>query len=242
MRAWLPNIITLINLFFGCAAVILLLNAQFIPAIWCLLGGLMADFLDGMVARWLGVSNPVGKELDSLADMVTFGLAPGMIYYVLLYFRGSMPPEWPTTFAWSWWAAPAFLVTLFSAVRLANFNLDDRQTDDFIGLATPSSTLYAAGLLLIVATNANDWAVWVLNPLVLYGSIALMSYLLVAEVRMFSFKFKQWGWVGNELRFIFAALAVLLLLFLQQAALPFIVIIYLLLNLGAAVFSTTTGQ
>lgn len=237
MKAWIPNSITLLNLFCGCAAVINLLNLQFIPAFWFLFAAGLFDFVDGLAARLLKVSSEHGKELDSLADMVSFGVVPGVIYYVFLWLRSSnadlsMAIQQGYLVDWQWAAAPGLIVTLFSALRLAKFNLDERQTDDFIGLATPSSTLYAVGLMLIFATNPFDWGQYILSPWVIYPSIVLMSFLLVSEIPMFSFKLKHFGWAGNGKRFIFAAVAVLLLVFLQQAAFPFIVLSYLIINLA----------
>lgn len=244
MKAWIPNGITLLNLFCGGAAIINILDYQFLAAAGFLFAAVAFDFADGLVARALGVSSEHGKELDSLADMVSFGLVPGVIYYVLL-FNGNhnltsevanLNSE-PTPLRWQWAAAPGLLVTLFSALRLAKFNLDERQTDDFIGLATPSSTAYATGLMLIYALDSFGWGAYVLSPWVLYPSIGLMCFLLVSELPMFSFKLKSRGWAGNEKRFIFAAVAVGLLVSLRLAALPFIVLTYLAFNLAALVFN-----
>ncbi|PHI21560.1 CDP-diacylglycerol--serine O-phosphatidyltransferase [Lewinellaceae bacterium SD302] len=249
MKAWIPNAITLLNLLCGCAAVVNILDGQFIPAFWFLFAAGWFDFADGLVARLLKVSSEHGKELDSLADMVSFGFVPGIIYYVFLYYQSSSISIDPDalmagdelSIGWSWYAAPGLLVTLFSALRLAKFNLDDRQTDDFIGLATPSSTVYATGLMLIYATDAFGWGHYVLSPWVLYPSILLMSYLLVAEIPMFSFKVKGFGWVGNRKRFIFAAVAIGLLVFLRQAAFPFIIIAYLIINLATRLFAPSAA-
>ena len=231
MKAWLPNFVTLLNLFCGCAALICILDLRFIPAFWFLFAAGWFDFADGLVARALNVSSEHGKELDSLADMVSFGVVPAVIYYVLLLLPdGLSPAAPPADITWSWHAAPALLVALFSALRLAKFNLDTRQTENFMGVATPTSTVYATGLMLIVATRP-DWAMYVLNPIVLYASILLFSYLLVSEHPMFSFKLKGFGWRGNETKYIFAALAIGLLATLWTAAFPFIVVSYILLNL-----------
>lgn len=238
MKAWIPNGITLLNLFCGVAAIVAILDQHFIPAFWFLFAAGLFDFADGLVARWLGVSSEHGKELDSLADMVSFGVVPGVIYYVFLATHpygtivGSSA-NLPGAVPFQWAAAPALLVTLFSALRLAKFNLDSRQTDDFIGLATPSSTLYAVGLMLIHATDAFGWGQAVASPWVVYPSVLIMSALLVSEIPMFSFKLKGLRWAGNEIRWIFLLLAIGLLTVLQQAAFPFIVISYLLLNIGA---------
>ncbi len=244
MKAWIPNFVTLLNLFCGCAALICVLDLQFIPAFWFLFAAGWFDFADGLVARALNVSSEHGKELDSLADMVSFGVVPAVIYYVLLVLSGGegaapFVPDGITlliggldaiAITWSWYAAPALLIALFSALRLAKFNLDTRQTENFMGVATPTSTVYATGLMLIVATRPS-WASYVLHPLVLYGSILAFSYLLVSEHPMFSFKLKGFGWKGNETKYIFAALAIGLLIVLWTAAFPFIVVAYLLLNL-----------
>ncbi|PHK98318.1 CDP-diacylglycerol--serine O-phosphatidyltransferase [Neolewinella marina] len=239
VKAWIPNFVTLLNLFCGCAALVCVLDLQFIPAFWFLFAAGWFDFADGLVARSLNVSSDHGKELDSLADMVSFGVVPAVIYYVLLQLPTDPAPapvaDWPLALkapiGWSWYAAPALIVALFSALRLAKFNLDTRQTDNFIGVATPTSTVYAVGLMLIVATDQN-WAPYVLNPLVLYPSILVMSYLLVSEHPMFSFKLHGFGWAGNETRYIFALLAICLLILLWTSAFPFIVVVYIILNLA----------
>jgi CDP-diacylglycerol--serine O-phosphatidyltransferase len=241
VKAWIPNTVTLLNLFCGCAAIICILDLRFIPAFWFLFAAGWFDFADGLVARALNVSSEMGKEMDSLADMVSFGVVPAIIYYVLLQFPADFapasPPDVPLptgdllmNITWSWAAAPALLVALFSALRLAKFNLDTRQTENFMGVATPTSTVYATGLMLIVATRP-EWGPYVLSPWLLYPSILLFSYLLVSEHPMFSFKLRGFGWAGNETRYIFAAAAIVLFLLLWTAAFPFIVAVYLLLNL-----------
>ena len=249
MKKWIPNGITLLNLFCGCAAIINILDWQFVTAFWFLVAAGLFDFADGLVARLLNVSSEHGKELDSLADMVSFGAVPGIIYYVLLFsgtvadptLAPSAIPSAPATapIVWSWIAAPGLLVALFSALRLAKFNLDTRQTENFIGVATPTSTVFAVGLMLIFALDLRGWANVVTSPYVLYPSIVAFSYLLVSEHPMFSFKLKSRGWAGNETRIIFAALAVALLVFLGAAAFPFIVGVYLLLNLARPPQNTT---
>lgn len=231
MKAWIPNAITLLNLFCGVAAIIAILDQHYIPAFWFLFAAGLFDFADGLVARWLKVSSEHGKELDSLADMVSFGVVPGVIYYVFLATRGGNA-DLIGAASFQWAAAPALLVTLFSALRLAKFNLDTRQTDDFLGLATPSSTLYAVGLMLIHATDAFGWGQAVASPWVVYPSVLIMSALLVSEIPMFSFKLKGLQWAGNEIRLLFLIIAIFLLLILQQAAFPFIVISYLILNIA----------
>ncbi|MEL7159407.1 MAG: CDP-alcohol phosphatidyltransferase family protein [Bacteroidota bacterium] len=245
IKNWIPNAITLLNLFCGCAAIINVLDQQLLPAFWFLFAAGWFDFADGLVARLLNVSSEHGKELDSLSDMVSFGAAPAVIYYVLLYIGGHpdflvldnpgiAPAAAPLpAIGWSWYAAPALLIAMFSALRLAKFNLDTRQTENFMGVATPTSTVFATGLMLIYALDSFGWAPYVLSPWLLYPAILLFSYLLISEHPMFSFKIKGRGWAGNETRIIFAVLALVLLLTLRTAAFPFIVGVYLLINLVA---------
>ena len=231
IKAQIPNSITLLNLFCGCAAIICILDHLFVEAFWFLFAAGWFDFADGLVARLLNVSSEHGKELDSLADMVSFGAVPGVIYYTLLFIGQSSAPASAPDLTWSWYAGPGLLVTLFSALRLAKFNLDTRQTENFMGVATPTSTVFATGLMLIYALDPFGWAAYVLSPFVLYPAIIAFSYLLISEHPMFSFKIKGMKWAGNETRIIFAVLAIVLLVTLQAAAFPFIVGVYLILNL-----------
>ncbi len=233
MKKWIPNLITLLNLFCGCTAVIALMDRQYTTAFWLLVVAGVADFADGLVARLLGVAGDLGKEMDSLADMVTFGVVPGMIYYVLLfnYYNGEESPVFI-----DYYALPAFLVPLLSAVRLAKFNLDTRQTVDFIGLATPANTVFAAGIMLLYQSDAYGLGFLARQPVFLYAYVLVMSFLLISELRMFSFKFKSAGWAGNEVRWVFIAVALGLLAVLGGAAFCFIVLFYILLNVGLRLF------
>ncbi|MEM6397950.1 MAG: CDP-alcohol phosphatidyltransferase family protein [Bacteroidota bacterium] len=235
MKAWLPNLITLLNLFLGCVAAVMLFNSEWAFACILLIAALGADFLDGMVARALGVSNPLGKELDSLADMVSFGFLPGLIYYHLLYFRRSEVLPTAESSGFDELSLFGFSVTLFAAIRLGKFNIDERQTSGFIGLATPSSMLFAVGLLWIAKHDTWGLAEYVLQPGLLIPIIIGMSYIQIAELPMFSFKLQQMGWSGNEMRFIFAAVAIVGLIVIGLSALPFIILLYVLLNLGRAI-------
>jgi len=227
MKKNLPNIITLINLFLGCCAMLSVLAGHFMMAFWLFFGAGWADFLDGMVARLLNVHSPIGKELDSLADVVSFGLLPGVVYYVLLGYglTGSLERE-----DILWAATPAFLVTLLSAYRLAKFNLDTRQSDSFIGLPTPSSALFAMGLLLIFHFDSFGLAAFVTQPLFLFPCILIVSGLLIAELPMFSLKFKSMRWSGNEVTFTFTVAALILLVTLKEAAPSLIIVLYILVS------------
>ena len=227
MRPYIPNTVTLLNLFFGACAVVAVLYGQFGLCFWLFFASLTADYFDGLLARSLRVNSNMGKELDSLADMISFGLLPGGVLYMLIRQSWAGGTEADGIF---WPATPAFLVTLFSALRLAKFNLDSRQTEHFIGLPTPSSTIFCIGLMLIVENNSYGWGQAIDHPAFYYGVVVLLSYALVAELPMFSLKFKGGGWAGNEVKYIFAGLAILLLLLLQEAALSVVIVLYLVLS------------
>jgi len=228
MKKNIPNIITLLNLFFGCCAVASLLYGQFVQAFFFSFASGVADFLDGTCARALKVKSPFGKQLDSLADMVSFGLVPGMVLYMLLVkgFAGRdvLPIELTLT------ASPAFLVTLFAAIRLAQFNLDTRQSENFIGMPTPSATLFAVGLMLIYNFNSFGLAKVATNPVFLYLTILVLSWLMVAKLPMFGLKFKSLAWEGNQIRFIFAAVTMAMVVLLKEASFSLIIIVYVLFS------------
>jgi CDP-diacylglycerol--serine O-phosphatidyltransferase len=228
MKKNIPNFITLVNLFFGCCAVASVLYGQFVPAFFFSMVSGIADFLDGLIARALKVKSPLGKQLDSLADMVSFGVVPGAILYMLLVKgwagRDVMPID--LTLA----ASPAFLVTLFAAIRLANFNIDTRQTDSFIGMPTPSCAMFTVGLMLVYHFDSYGLASLVTNPVFVYLTIPVLCWLMVARFPMFSLKFKSLSWKGNEIRFTFAAAALAMMVLLREASFALIIAAYVLFS------------
>jgi CDP-diacylglycerol---serine O-phosphatidyltransferase len=224
----IPNIITLCNAFFGCLAVLSIFSGQTVWLPWILGICLLADFADGLAARLLKQSSPIGKELDSLADVISFGLVPGAIYYLLLCkSMGQEGLEFDNPN--SYLPALGFVMTVFSVLRLAKFNSDSRQTVHFIGLNTPANTIFTLGLLLTVENNNLGLSQLLLNLPLLIFLIALFSFLLISEIPIFSFKFKSSGWSGNEIRFGFliASLAALIILPLGPAMMACI-LLYLL--------------
>ncbi len=244
MIKYIPNTITLINLFCGCAALVCVLYGYFNNAFWFLFVGGLADYLDGMVARMLKVNSPLGKELDSIADMVSFGVVPGAIIYMLLnagfHYHYEMSSERAVLYMDLYWKAlPAFLISMFAGLRLARFNLDTRQTEDFIGMATPTMTLFVVGLMLIFDHNSFGLRSFIINPTFLFAVILIFSYLMVSELRMFSFKFKGRRWEYNKVRYIFIGISVLLLILLREAAFAAIVLAYILTVLLQVVFKKT---
>ena len=181
----------------------------------------MFDFLDGFAARMLKVSSPIGKELDSLADMVSFGLLPSIVMYKMLMSVGA--PDYVPYLAFS--------IAVFSALRLAIFNVDTRQTDSFRGLPTPANTLMITVLpLLTTVAFLQSYEVLIIITL-------LSSYLMVSGIELFALKFKNFSWADNKIRFTFLLLSVLLLAILQLSAIPLIILLYIALSLGVRAVS-----
>ncbi len=222
IRRNIPNSLTCANLLCGCIGVVEAFHNNMLLS--CALVGiaLIFDFFDGFLARLLKVSSPIGKDLDSLADMVTFGLLPAIIVYQML--MESIPDLMGI-----WKAYPAFLIAIFSAIRLAKFNNDPRQTDSFIGVPTPANAMLIASLPLIVH-NYESWKPIIINTNNLLILTVVMSYLLVMEMPLLALKFKSFGWKGNEYRFVFLICTLLLLLVLKILAVPVILLMYLLIS------------
>ena len=232
MKRHLPNAVTCLNLLCGCLALTEIFAGRLENGAWFVAAAALADFADGLLARALRVSSAIGKDLDSLADMVSFGVVPGAILYQLLFKSAVSPEPGFHTLAGLGGYLPfvGFLVTIFSALRLAKFNNDTRQTTSFIGLPTPACTLVVASLPLILSHDRFGLRDVVLNPIVLLGLTVLLSGLLVAELPLFALKFKSLRWADNRRRFIFMLLAAGLLLGLQAAAVPLVVLLYVLLS------------
>ncbi len=223
----LPNSLTLVNLFAGCMAVVFIFNYRLEWVPLCVLVSLVADFSDGFAARFTKTSTDIGKELDSLADMVSFGFVPGAILFEILF---QLYETDATTFSVKrifLYSSPAFVVTLFAALRLAKFNLDTRQSDGFIGLATPAATIFVIGILLFRIYPQPGITEWVISKPVLYAIAGILALLMVAELPMFSFKFKSFRWQGNQIRYLFIILSVVLLATLKFAAVSLIIILYI---------------
>ncbi|MBN8702491.1 MAG: CDP-alcohol phosphatidyltransferase family protein [Bacteroidetes bacterium] len=240
MRNNIPNFFTLANLLFGCIATVAALNNNLVGASYCVGFSLIFDFLDGFMARALKANSPIGKELDSLADMVSFGLVPGVIMFkliggALIYqsIQENMSLEARTVYTKLSYVA--FLITLFSAWRLAKFNIDTRQHKTFIGLATPGNTLLIASFPLVIEnpTNINEWLLnsAVLNPYFLLVLVVFLSYLLVANIRMFSFKMETFSFADNKPQYILVVSSIILIAFFQYIGLLLVVPLYILLSL-----------
>lgn len=187
--------------------------------------GAVFDFFDGMSARLLGVSSPIGKELDSLADVVTFGVAPSAMIFTFLDTQ-----DYPAALSAVSRYIPyvAFIMAAFSALRLAKFNLDERQTTSFIGLPTPANALFWASLIVGSEGFLSS------SPYIVAGVIALVliaSWTLVAEIPMFALKFKTWGWHGNEIKYVFVIVCIPLLLIFRLSGFAAIIAWYVILSI-----------
>ncbi|MBQ7423827.1 MAG: CDP-diacylglycerol--serine O-phosphatidyltransferase [Prevotella sp.] len=224
MKKHIPNTITCCNLISGCIAIVHAITGNPAMALMWIIIGAVFDFFDGMSARLLGVSSPIGKELDSLADVVTFGVAPSTIIFfellVMEYPAFLEPARDIVPFA-------AFIMAAFSALRLAKFNLDERQATSFIGLPTPANALFW-GSLIVGAKEIVDCSPWMV--LVMLAMVLLSSWLLVAELPLFALKFKHWGWKGNEVKYIFVLTSALLLAIFRISGFAIIIAWYVILS------------
>jgi CDP-diacylglycerol--serine O-phosphatidyltransferase len=218
MKKHIPNTITCLNLISGCIATYYAFQSDYQLALLFIVIGAVFDFFDGMVARLLHVSSPIGKELDSLADDITFGFAPSAIVFSFLNSLHIHLPFIPFL---------AFIMAAFSALRLAKFNLDERQALGFIGLPTPANALFWGSLIVGAGDrlSALPYA-----PYLLLAAVLVSSYLLVAEIPMFALKFKTWGWKGNEVKYVFLLTCIPILLLLGISGLAVIIAWYIVLS------------
>lgn len=220
----IPNTITCCNLVSGCIAVSYAFDGLYAASFLFIVIGAVFDFFDGMSARLLGVSSPIGKELDSLADCITFGLAPSAIIYTFL---ATQPWLELVPVVGRYVPYTAFVMAAFSALRLAKFNLDERQTTSFIGMPTPANALFWASLVV----GSEAWlssSPWMVAAVVV--SVLFCSWLLVAEIPMFALKFKHWGWRGNELKYVFVITSAILLVLFRLSGFAAVVAWYVLLS------------
>ena len=234
IKKHIPNFITSLNLFCGCAATICFLHHSYATGIVLVLMALVFDFLDGFIANLLKVKSEIGKQMDSLADMVTFGVVPGIILYIALE-KISTPcfQSDHLNFMLSHLKYLGFVVTIFSAVRLAKFNIDTRQTTSFIGLPTPANTILilTCPLIWIFSNETSAAALIIQEPVFLMSMIILLSYLLIAELPLLSLKFKDYTWKNNQGKYILLISSVALLLIFSFLATVFIIFLYLIISI-----------
>ena len=234
IKKHIPNAITLLNLLAGLLALIHAFNGNYNEAFSLVCLGIFFDYWDGFFARIWKVQSPIGLQLDSLADMVTSGMVPGLVMYKMLadiqenqsqynltedtYYMGVVPYL-------------GFLITLASCYRLAKFNIDTRQTDSFIGLPTPANALLIMSIPMIQFHSEFEWLVdFLSNPYVLVGVTVLSSYLLNAEIPLFSLKVKSFSWEKYKMQVVFLILSLILIVLLEFIAIPIIILLYVILS------------
>lgn len=230
IKAQIPNLLTMLNLFSGCVALVFVAGFKFELAFYFVCLGIFFDFFDGFFARKFNVAGPLGVQLDSLADMVTSGVVPGYVMYQLLMNNRNL---YFVNLEWYYVALPflGFIITLGACYRLAKFNIDERQSDSFIGLPTPANALLITSLPLVADYIHGDidmgfsYNTWFLIALTL-----LSAYIMNAEIPLFSFKIKNFSFAKYKLQLFFLAFSVLMLFFLQILAVPMIIILYVLLS------------
>ena len=206
MKKQIPNLLTLLNLLSGGIGIIETFQSSLFHAAICIWLGAFFDLLDGLSARLLGTSSALGKQLDSLADLVTFGVLPSVIMYQLIQ-QGTPHPQLP-------WVA--LLITIFSALRLARFNNDEKQTTLFIGLPTPANAILISTLPPITLFSPHTFFIdFLSNPYALTGMVLVLSWLLVSNLKFVAFKFTTYAWHPNRLKYLFLLFVALLMLWVH---------------------------
>ncbi len=243
LKKQIPNIFTLLNLFSGLIAVLMVFSDKLVAAAFFVMLGIFFDFFDGFFARMLKVQGEFGKQLDSLADMVTSGVAPGFVMFQLLLYATQQQWFMQLNFEVENWQnfnqtnliiIPylALIIPLASAYRLAKFNIDERQSDSFIGLPTPAFALFIVSLPLILQYSDKQFFIdSIHNKYILIAITIIGSLLLNAELPLFSLKFKNYSWKENYLKYLFLIITLLLIITLKTVAVPIIIIVYIGLSL-----------
>ncbi len=259
----IPNLFTASNMLCGILAILLSVSGRIDLAPFAIYLGAILDFFDGFLARKLNQQGELGKQMDSLADMITFGVAPGIMMMVLLasvldptFNTGNGTPlGWSIQISFAFWVENiltgkptsylpflALIIPFFSIFRLAKFNIDKRQSESFIGLNTPANTIFFTSFPLLCFYYHNDHSFagelvrTIVTPSVLIPLILLMSFLLVSEIPFFSFKFKHFKWKGNELRFLFLITCGILIPTILVWSIPIIILLYIILSVVENLF------
>ncbi len=248
LKKHIPNALTCCNLLCGCIAIEQAFEGNLVIAAYLVGLAAIFDFFDGFAARLLRVASPIGKDLDSLADMVTFGVVPGVVMFQLIEMSIFSYVNEGTAAVQNFHEKElalsglvvyvAFLIPIFSAIRLAKFNNDNRQTSSFIGLPTPANAILICSFPLITAnTNSLLASDIIFNIYFLISITVLLSLLLITEIPLFALKFRTFSWLGNRTRYIFLALSVVLLALFQFVGIPLIIVLYVLMSINSNYFA-----
>jgi CDP-diacylglycerol--serine O-phosphatidyltransferase len=224
VKKHVPNAITCANLFSGCVGIVLAFKGELIGAAYAIFLSAIFDFFDGLASRVLKSFSGIGKDLDSLADIVSFGVLPAVIMYQLFLDARQIDK------VSNWLNFAAFLIPVFSALRLAKFNIDTRQAENFIGVPTPANAILIASFPMILNHHNVFYTPYLTNPYVLLGFVIVMCSLLVAEIPMMSLKFKNSDFNQNIYRYLLLLFSAILILFFKFAAVPVVIFIYILLS------------
>jgi CDP-diacylglycerol--serine O-phosphatidyltransferase len=225
LKKHFPNAITCANLFSGCVGIVLAFKGELVAASYAIFLSAIFDFFDGLASRVLKSFSGIGKDLDSLADVVSFGVLPAVIMYQL-FLQGHQIDNVSTYLNFI-----AFLIAVFSALRLAKFNTDTRQSENFIGLPTPANAILIASFPIIISHNNQYYTPYLVNPYILTGFTIVMCTLLVLEVPMMSLKFKNSDFNENIYRYFLLLISEILILFFKFAAVPVVILIYIILSI-----------
>ena len=221
MLKHIPNLLTISNLICGCTALYLSFQGELVFTAYLIGLATIFDFMDGAAARLLNISNPIGKQLDSLSDMVSFGLVPGSVVFHLL-----------EESQLSQYSFMALIIPIFSAYRLAKFNVDENQNENFIGLPTPANCLVFVSIPLITTFNSESTIAYLFEiPEILLIITILMSLALVSKINMFSLKFKNLKFQDNKFKFLLITISIILLTCLEFSAIPIIILLYLIISI-----------
>lgn len=231
MKKHIPNLITLLNLLSGCMAIVAVSNGDLVQASWWIILAAFLDLLDGLFARLLQVSSDLGKQLDSLADVISFGVAPGFIMYTLI--GKAFAVQVPDAGSLSLIAYAGFIIPVFAALRLARFNIDQDQKYDFTGLPTPVTALFILSIPILLNCEliVISWLnAFFTDPWALTGIVIVLSVLMVSPLKLFSLKFRSILWKHNRGRVILIVAGLILFFSLRFASVPFIILLYIVLS------------
>ncbi len=228
----IPNMLTLANMLAGILSIYIGMQGDLVLAAYLILLGAILDFSDGFAARLLNAHSEIGKQLDSLADLISFGVAPGFILFNMI----SISHGQPGNSADSGTIMPflGFMIPLFAALRLAKFNIDENQQSSFLGLPTPATAILIASFPLIKNLLYEDRGLFymvITNTYFLSGMAIITSFLMIIPIPMMAFKFKTYGWKDNQIKYSFLLISLILIVWLQFVAIPLIIALYILLSL-----------